>query len=372
MLAALLQFAASAAFIGVAAVFLTRFADAIAELTKLGRLLVGSVLLAGATSLPELVVDVSAVRLGAADLAVGDLMGSSLFNLLILAVLDLSIYSRGKMFSRQGAAHALSGTFSASMAALVALGLLTANALVPYSVLGISPAILVIAIAYVAGVRLVYLDQRMAATGADGKPPQEMPVPHGMTLAQAVVGFAGCALVIVCAGPFLAGSAEKLAELSGLGRTFVGTTLVALTTSLPELVSMIAALRMNAPDLVIGNVFGSNAFNMLLLLPLDVISAEPLLAIVSQRHVVTCVASILATQVVVLGQLYQVESRQRLIDPDAWLVVLIVIAALALIYYLPAEAKVEAAAANRGASASGHDLCWHESLCLPAARCTVT
>src|SRR5688500_15222942 len=162
MLSALLQFAVSALVIGVAAVFLTRFADAIAELTKLGRLLVGSVLLAGATSLPELAVDVSAVRMGAADLAVGDLMGSSLVNLLILAVLDLSVYSRGKMFSRQGAAHALSGTFSASMAALVALGLLTAEAFAPYSLVGISPAILVVALAYVAGVRFVYMDQRMA------------------------------------------------------------------------------------------------------------------------------------------------------------------------------------------------------------------
>jgi hypothetical protein len=66
------------------------------------------------------------------------------------------------------------------------------------------------------------------------------------------------------------------------------------------------------------------------------------LASVSQRHVVTCVASILATQVVVLGQLYQVENRRRFVDPDAWLVVLIIIAALALIYYLPAEAEAEA------------------------------
>lgn len=344
---ALLQFLVSALVIGVAAVFLTQYADAIAELTKLGRLLVGSVLLAGATSLPELVVDVSAIRLGAADLAVGDLMGSSLFNLLILAVLDLSLYSRGKMLSRRGAAHALSGTFSASMAALAALALLTAEMFAPYSLLGISPAVAVVALAYVAGVRLVYMDQRMAATGGGEHPPQEMPVPPGMTLTRAVVGFAACALVIVMAGPFLAGSAEKLAELSGLGRTFVGTTLVALTTSLPELVSMMAALQINAPDLVIGNVFGSNAFNMLLLLPLDVVSAEPLLAIVSQRHVITCIASILGTQVVVLGQLYQVESRKRLIDPDAWLVVLIVIAALALIYYLPAELEVEASAASQ-------------------------
>src|SRR5689334_21105347 len=116
--------------------------------------------------------------MGAYDLAVDDLMEISLFNLLILAILDLSVYSSRKMLSRQGAAHALSGTFSASMAAVVAIGLLTGRHLAPYSTLSVSPAILSIALAYFAGVRLVYLDQRMAATGAGGQPPQEIPVPH--------------------------------------------------------------------------------------------------------------------------------------------------------------------------------------------------
>jgi cation:H+ antiporter len=213
---------------------------------------------------------------------------------------------------------------------------LTSRHFAEYSAVSVSPAIVVIAIAYCAGVRLVYLDQRMAATGGGEHAPQEIEPPK-ITLLQAALGFAGCALVIVLSGPYLANSAEKLAELTGLGRTFVGTTLVALTTSLPELVSMVVALRMNAPDLVIGNVFGSNAFNMLLLLPLDLITSEPLLAMVSQRHVITCTASILATQIAVLGQLYQVESRKRLVDPDAWLVIVVVVAALALIYYLPAE-----------------------------------
>ena len=338
----ILQFLVSALVIGVAAVFLTTFADAIAELTKFGRLLVGSVLLAGATSLPELVVDISAVRLGAADLAMGDLMGSGLFNLLILAVLDLSLYSRGSMLSRRGAAHALSGTFSSAVIALVVIGLLTGKALAAYSLLGISPVLWLVLLAYLSGVRLVYLDQQIAAQGSAVHPPQELPVPSGMTLRKAIIGFAACALVIVLAGPFLAHSAERLAELSGLGRTFVGTTLVALCTSLPELVTMVAALRMKAFDLAIGNVFGSNVFNMILLLPLDFLFSGSLLATVSERHVLTGVAAILATQVVILGQLYHIESRKRLIEPDALLVIIIIVATLALIYYLPAPVNAAA------------------------------
>ena len=335
MTSALLQFFACAVIIVIAGTFLTRYADAIAELTGLGRLVIGSVLLAGATSLPELTVDVAAVRIGAADLAVGDLFGSSLMNLLILAALDLSFYSRGKMLSKQGAAHALSGSLSAALTALVGLGLLTGKAMAEYAVFGVSPVILLIAIGYAFGVRLVYLDQRIAAAGNREHPPQEVPPPPGMTTTKALLGFGACAAVIFFAGPYLASAADTLAEKSGLGKTFVGTTLVALSTSLPELVSMIAALRLGAVDLAIGNVFGSNAFNMILLVPLDLVYGKSLFADVSPNHVVTCMATILATLVAIMGQLYRVESRKSFIEPDAWLVIIIVASALALIYYLP-------------------------------------
>jgi cation:H+ antiporter len=334
MLAPLLQFLACAVVIIIAGTFLSKFADAIAELTGLGRLLVGSVLLAGATSLPELTVDISAVRLGAVDLAVGDLLGSSLMNLLILALLDLSHHSRGRMLSKQAAAHALSGSVSASLTCLIAISLLTGRQLGPFTIFGVSPAIYALVAAYVLGVRLVYLDQRIAhRTAADegAIPPNHA---AGMTTVGAIAGFAACAAAIFVSGPFLAHAADELADKTGLGGTFVGTTLVAFSTSLPELVSSFAALRMGAHDLAIGNVFGSNAFNMILLAPLDIVHPGSLLATASASHAITCVAAVLATQVAVMGQLYQAEKRTRLIEPDALLVIAIVIGALALVYFV--------------------------------------
>jgi cation:H+ antiporter len=98
---------------------------------------------------------------------------------------------------------------------------------------------------------------------------------------------------------------------------------------------MLAALRIGAVDLAIGNVFGSNAFNMALLVPLDIVQPASLLAVVSSKHPITCIAAVLATQIAVMGQIYQVESRTHVIEPDAWLVIAIVAASLGLIYYLP-------------------------------------
>ena len=330
MTAAAIQFLVTALVIVGAGTLLTQCADLIAERTGLGRLLIGSILLAGATSLPELTVDISAVRSGWVDLAAGDLMGSSLFNLMILAILDLSTISRGRMLSRLAAGHALSGNFSAALTMLVGLCLMTQPVSAAGEILDISYGIWLVVLGYLMGVRLVYFDQRFSA--AQAEPALEEKARGG--LMKPALGFAAAATLIVIVGPYLSEAAAKIADLSGLGKTFVGTTLVAFSTSLPELVASIVALRMGAHDLAIGNVFGSNAFNMILLAPLDLVHDGPLLSAISTSHVITCQATVLATMVAVLGQLYQVEKRKRLIEPDATLVLVILLGALWLVYRL--------------------------------------
>lgn len=333
MAGAALQFLAAAAVMVVAGTFLARYGDAIADLTGLGRLLVGSVLVAGATSLPELSVDLNAIALGAPDLAIGDLMGSCLMNLAILAVVDMLHRSRRKMFSRESAAHALSAMVSIALVALASLAIMLAGKL-PDEFLRLGPGAWLLLLAYIGGVRLVYRDQQVSAAQAK-EGPQDVLQPAGhITLRRAIVGFIAAAVVIVIAGPYLAEAAEELAEVTGLGRTFVGSTMVALSTSLPELVATVAAVRMGAFDLAIGNVFGSNAFNMALIVPLDLAHDGPLLASVSATHAVTGVWVILVSAVAVMGQIYNAESRRRFIEPDATLVALLVLGAMASLYYL--------------------------------------
>lgn len=295
-------------------------------------------LLAGATSLPELTVDISAVRQGMPDLAVGDLFGSSLMNLVILAALDLAHRSPGKMLSREAAAHALSAILSIALTAIATLGILTAPRLPGFSFLGIGIWSWGILVAYLLGIRMIFLDQRMTARIVADAKAATNPVDNGNenvpSLWRPTVIFLVATIVLFFTGPRLAHAAGQLAELSGLGKTFVGTTLVAICTSLPELVASITALRMNSFDLVIGNIFGSNAFNMILFLPLDAVHSGSLFADISPSHTVTSLAVILATSVAVLGQLYHVEKRRRLVEPDAMLMLLILGGALFLVYRL--------------------------------------
>jgi cation:H+ antiporter len=323
------HFLVLSAIVAGAGTVLARAADAIADATGLGRLLVGSVLLAAATSLPELAVDVAAVRAGHADLAAGDLLGSSLMNLLILAGIDLCQTNGRKMLSREAASHALSATLAIAVTGLAGCAILTAGKLPVFGVYGIGGWSWAILVAYLLGARMLFIDQRISARLATDQMLQER---RGIWRPAALFVVAAATLVTV--GPRLAAVAAELADRSGLGGRFVGTTLVALTTSLPELVASLAAVRLGAVDLAIGNVFGSNAFNMILFVPLDAACPGSLFQAVSSAHAVTAFAVIVATAITILGQLYHAERRLPIIEPDALLVILVIGGALALVFHL--------------------------------------
>ncbi|MCM2348501.1 MAG: hypothetical protein NDI69_00680 [Bacteriovoracaceae bacterium] len=327
----LIQFFLSASAIVVAGIFLARAADDIGEFTKMGRLLAGSIFLAGATSLPELLIDISAINKGMPDLAVGDLMGSSLINLLILAVADLFSHSPHKMFSRSGAQHALSASVSINMTIFAVMAILLGPELSRFGIgeIGLGP--LLIGCAYILGIRLVYYDQQFVSKT---KEPSSGTEEKKGSLARAFSVYFLCALTIFIAAPYLADSAGKIADITGLGKTFIGTTLVAFCTSLPEVVSTFAAVRMGAFELAVGNIFGSNSFNMILLIPLDFVQPGNLLGMVSRSHIMTGLTVILATSVAVMGQLYHEEKRKKFIEPDALTVILIVLGAFAALYFL--------------------------------------
>lgn len=332
---ALMTFAVCSLVVVAAGTALAWCGDAIAELTGFGRLLVGSILIAGATSLPELVVDITAIRNNMPDLAVGDLLGSSLMNLLILAGLDWWFHSARRAFNRESISHALSAMAGVLTMSLVIFGIAVGARLGQISFLEIGPTLWFVGLAYLFGVRLIFRDQQMARKGHEETlVPAAAEVPPAMSLRTAIIGFTAAAGVIVLVGPSLSISGGVIADQTGLGRTFVGTTLVALTTSLPELVASIVAVRMGAFDLAAGNIFGSNAFNMLLLLPLDALFPGNLLAALSPDHIVTGAAGVAVTSVAVIGQIYGESKRQRFIDPDAVLVITLILGALYVLYAL--------------------------------------
>lgn len=147
-----------------------------------------------------------------------------------------------------------------------------------------------------------------------------------------LLGFFAAAGVIFFVAPQLAHTADTLAQQTGLGRTFFGTVFVALMTSLPEAVSTFAAVRLGTTDMAIGNILGSNAFNMLIFAFVDLASPTPVLSQVADVHCITAACVLITTAVTTLSLLYRAEKRWWIIEPDAALVVLLILGSLALIY----------------------------------------
>jgi cation:H+ antiporter len=315
-------FVLSGIVVVLAGTALTRHADAIADATNLGRLWIGSVLLAGATSLPELATDVAAVRLGALDLAVGDLFGSSMANMLILAVIDL-LWPRRQLLQNVALDHVLSASLAISLNALAVVLI----AMRPTeSLLGVGWGSVALFLAYIAGTRAVYRHatrERARSIGAATVNSADAP-----SLRSSVLGFAIAALVVLAAAPVFAWSAQGIAVITGLGNTFVGTWLVGLSTSLPELVACLAAVRIGSLDLAVGNLFGSNAFNMAIFLALDVAQPGSLFAMADPSHVLSGSAAVVLMALGVAAIVYRAKRRFAMLEPDSLLMLFAYCAAI--------------------------------------------
>jgi cation:H+ antiporter len=329
MLLVSLIFLVSAVVVMIAGSLLASRADTIADHTGLGRVWLGSVLLAGATSLPELATDVVAVRIGAPNLAAGDLFGSSLANMLILAVIDLLPPPR-RVLSQAALENALAACLAIVLNAMAALFVLTR---LRWPAFGVSPQSALLLVVYLAGSRAVY---RNGLREAAARPqPERKAEAAKRGLRRAIGEFAGAAAVILVASPALAWSAEGIAVTSGLGATFVGTLLLGLCTSMPELITSLAAVRLGAFDLAVGNLFGSNAFNMVIFVALDLAAPRtPIFAALSPLHAISGALAVILMSLGLAAILYRAERRLVMLEPDSALMLVAYLLAIWLLYAL--------------------------------------
>jgi cation:H+ antiporter len=131
-----------------------------------------------------------------------------------------------------------------------------------------------------------------------------------LTLRQAVVRYALLAAVVLVCGVRLPYAAQQVAVQMDWNMTFVGTTFVALTTSLPEMVVTLTAVRIGALDMAVGNIFGSNLFNILILAIDDLLYRPgPIFAHVSAAHAFSAITAMTMTGVAIVGLLYRPKTR---------------------------------------------------------------
>ena len=307
-----LQLGGAALFILFASNYLAKSADVIAIKTGLGRSFIGVVLLATATSLPELGLGVtSIVAFDAPDLAAGDAFGSNIFNLLIIGLLDL-YWRNGPILNRVSITSAAVGALGVLIISIAVLGLFVHDATTALSNLPISPFTVVMFVAFLGAMYMIYIMEKRRDSSSD-EADAGTPDYSDSSLTKTFALFGGAAIIVVAAAMWLAQIGDSLTELMGWDASFVGTQFLAFSTSLPELAASFAAIRINAPELAISGVLGSNLFNMGFILFIDDVAlvGQPLWEAVSSVHTMTAMFAVLMTAVVMIGLITRGRNRPR-------------------------------------------------------------
>lgn len=302
-----LQFVICLAVIVFAGSKLAKYGDLIAEKTGLGRVWIGVVLLAVATSLPELATGISSVTfVGEPDLAIGDLFGASLMNLAIIAVIDL-VHREGPVLHFLGTGIVLSTVLNILMIAAAATSLYLAQnslTIVLFGRVGMYSIIL-----FALYLLAQYMIFRFESTeDTDGSEPREVDgSQQSISLRRVVTYFTIAAVVVAGAGTWLASIGDQIAEHTGLSAGFVGTLFLAISTTAPEMTVSIAAARLGALEMAVGNVVGSNLFNLgVIIFVADLFYAEgPVLLGVSADHVITALFALLMSSIVIIGVIFR-------------------------------------------------------------------
>lgn len=260
----ILLFGLAAVVIAVFGSMLTRLADRLADVTGMGEALMGAVLLGGTTSIPGIVTSVTAAFEGHAELAVSNAIGGIAAQTVFLALADIAYRKANLEHAAASMANMMQGAILVCLLALCILGVASPGV----TFFGVHPVSYLLVGAYLLGLRQISLartepmwtPRRTRETRLD-EPTEE--VASGAELVRMALGFAGLGLIVGIAGYVVAETGIALSVTFGISETIVGGLLTAVATSLPELVTSIAAVRQGALTLAVGGIIGGNCFDVL-------------------------------------------------------------------------------------------------------------
>ena len=332
VLLTILGFGACSALIIFSGARLSKYGDIIADLTGMGKAWLGLILMASITSLPELVTGISAITIiDTPDIAVGDIMGSCVFNLLILAILDYFVPGK-PLSSIVTKGHVMAGFLGIFLLTLSVAAIVFGQI---FPVIGWFSSVSVLMIVlYLIAIRIIFKTERKnPPVSATSAPTLVHETEKDIPLKVAVQRYVLFACLVVSAAIALPFFADHLAEQSGMNKSFVGTLLVAATTSLPELAVSVAAVRMGSVDIAVGNLLGSNIFNMLILAFDDILYTKgPLLSNVNPDHALSGLTALLMTAVAGIGIVYSTPHKRFALGADAVVLIILYVMLIVALY----------------------------------------
>ncbi len=327
-------FVVAAGVIAIAGTRLARTADRLADLTGLGEAFFGAVLLGGSTSLSGITTSVVAAWEGYGELAVSNAVGGIAVQTAFLGLADVAYRGVNLEHAAASLENLMQG---ALLATLLAIPLLSAAA-PPVALWSVHPASFALVAAYLFGLHLVReagaKDLWLPRLTADTRPDEAVTPRTSGALPRLWIRFAALAVVMAAAGWVVARCGIVIVNRTGLSETAVGALFTAVGTSLPELVTSVAAVRQGALTLAVGGVLGGNAFDVLFLAFADVAFREgSIYHAATQRQVFMIALAILLTGTVLLGLLRRERKGIAGIGFESFLVLLLYLGGALLITF---------------------------------------
>lgn len=331
-------FVASAAVVWIVGTRMVRLVDRLADRTGMGKGFAGMLLLGGIVSLTEISTVSTAAFTGSPLLALNNLLGSESINLFLLAAVDpltgrealSSFIAKPTMLFQGTAVIVLLAVTAVAMAVgdILVLGVGLWSTALFFCCLGA----LWLSSSYEGRKVWVAFDRREQEGGKGSASESE---PGDARILFLWVQLALMGAVIFMAGFVLSLTGEALAEQTGLGTSFVGFLLVGISTSLPELSTITAAIRLKHHEMAVGDILGSNVFNLLLIFLTDVVYVgEPVLNQVGRFEVVACLLGILMTGILLLGLLERWDRTFLRMGYDSAAMIAVFVGGVCLLYGL--------------------------------------
>jgi cation:H+ antiporter len=331
MLITITGFALCATVIFFCGTKLAQYGDQIADITGMSRAWFGLILMASVTSLPELFVGISSASIvESADFAVGDVLGSCVFNLAILSLLDV-FSKKVTIFSVASQSHILAGALGIVLFSFVGVGLF-----LPYDFqitkwIGISSIIFIVI--YLISIKLVYQYDKNHPTVRIAS--KNLETQNKPTLKKVILWYTLNALFVIGAAFLLPHFADEISNQTGLQKSFIGTLLLAASTSLPEVAVSLAAIKMGAIDMAVGNLLGSNLFNIFILAMDDFFySKGSILVDASESNIISVFSIITMTAIAIIGLIYRSKSKSFILAWDTLLILIMYIFNMIILYHL--------------------------------------
>ncbi|KXF77050.1 sodium:calcium exchanger [Paramesorhizobium deserti] len=336
-------FAGAAASVWFAGVRITGHAETISRKTGIGHAAIGMILLAGVTSLPEIGVTLTASLSGNSSLAINNLFGSIAMQVTVLALVDFTIGHRALTAVVPEPRVMLQGVLNIILLAFVAAGMVVNDVgffgigLWAWGCLGL----------YIASIWLLSREQdrRPWLAARKGKVEQHL-LEEGqakesedgaedLSLSGLIWRTTALALVILVAGYLLSQTGDAIARQTGLGASFVGFVLVAISTSLPELSTALTAARRGLFTLAISDILGTNLINVGLVFVIDAASSgQPVLNTVGSFSIFGALLGIIVTALFLGGLAERRDTTIARIGLDSAIVTIVYLGGLVLLYQL--------------------------------------